>query len=362
MSKKNFLIYAMAAVSTAALTTGCDKSGSPFSLAPDSSSYKQEAVYVPKKIDVLWVIDNSGSMETSQQNLATNFQSFINRFQQNNYDFNMAVVTTDAWRKEFNANSELARIRDGAVLQRAPYPHIENHSGVFVMNNNTPDLSNVFSTNIKQGTLGDGDERAIESMKQSLLDSFNVSLNFRRPEAFLAVIIVSDEEDFSHSSSSMNESYSNAGLRSVQSYVNFMDSYTGGTASGRNYSISTISVPDDACKTQLSSDGFQRKIATRLHELTALTGGVKGSLCTNFGTTLTLISDTIIQLSSSFKLQREPLPETIVVTVNGSVVLPDATNGWTYDAAKWTVTFHGNAVPPANASVRIAFDPKTIKQ
>ncbi|MNL37316.1 hypothetical protein D3C87_1594580 [compost metagenome] len=187
-------------------------------------------------------------------------------------------------------------------------------------------------------------------------------MNFRRPDAFLAVIIVSDEEDFSHSTSSMIEEYSNPNLRSVQSYVDFLDGFTGGTAQGRNYSVSTISVVDEACNTQLNTDGFNRKVATRLHQLSALTGGVKGSLCSNFGSTLTLISDTIIQLSSSFKLSREPIPESIVVKVNGLVVLPDVTNGWTYDASTLTITFHGSAVPPANASVHIAFDPKTIKQ
>lgn len=362
MSRTNLFKYAMAAVSTAALTTGCDKSGSSFSLAPDSSSYKQEAVYIPKKIDVLWVIDNSGSMETSQKNLASNFQSFIQRFQQNNYDFNMAVIATDGWLKEFTPSSVKARIRDGAVRNTTPYPHDEEHTGVFVMNNNTPNLADIFSVNIRQGIVGSGDERPFESLKQATLDSFNISLNFRRPEAFLAVIIVSDEEDFSHSTDALNENYNNPGLRSVQSYIDYLDTYTGGTASGRNYSVSSITVPDEACSTQLSTDNFKRKIGTRIQQLSTLTGGVKGSLCSNFGQTLTLISDTIIQLSSSFKLNREPIPSTIVVKVNGSVISPDAINGWTYDASNWTVTFHGNAVPPANASVSIAFDPKTIKQ
>ncbi|MBO9668817.1 MAG: hypothetical protein J7501_18610, partial [Bdellovibrio sp.] len=234
-------------------------------------------------------------------------------------------------------------------------------SGVYVMDKNTPNLSSVFQTNIKVGTNGNGDERAFESFKQTLGDSFNISKNFRRPDAFLAIIIVSDEEDFSSSTDQFNESYSNSKLYTVQSYVNFLDTYTGGTANGRNYSVSNISIQDQTCLDQLNTSFTGRKIATRYAQLTSLTKGVQGSLCSDFGNTLTLISDSIVTLSSVFKLTREPIPETIVVTVNGSVVPEDASNGWTYDSSNLTITFHGSAVPGANATIKINFDPKTIK-
>lgn len=357
--KKNLLFNVAALTSASLMMTACDKSGSSFSLMADSASYKQEAVYIPKKIDVLWVIDNSGSMATSQNNLASNFQSFIQRFQAHNYDFNMAVVTTDGWRKEFNSGSVLSRIRKGALVDKAGGGVETTDSGVYVMNNNTANLANIFAINIKQGTYGDGDERALDSMKQSLLDSFNVGLNFRREEAFLAVILVGDEEDGSWASESPAGSGSTK--RTVQSFVDFLDGYTGGTANGRNYSVSSISVPDQACANSLNTDGFSRTIGNRFKEISTLTGGVVGSLCSNFGTTLDLISDTIVQLSSAFKLNREPIPETIRVTIDGVVIPNNSTNGWTYDAATLTITFHGSAVPVANSVVNIGFDPKTIK-
>ncbi|KHD87877.1 MAG: hypothetical protein OM95_12555 [Bdellovibrio sp. ArHS] len=343
--------------SAVAMLAGCNKGTDSFSLLKDGADYKQQAVFIPKKIDILWVIDNSGSMETSQNNLASNFQSFINRFNQYNYDFHMAVTTTDAWEKQFHSDSVKARIRDGARLETSPGNYVTTSSGVFVMDKQTANLSNVFSTNIKQGTLGNGDERAFESFKQSLLEPFNV--NFRRSEAFLAVIIVSDEEDFSGSSESAFEDASKN--YTVQSYVDFLDGFTNVAANGKNYSVSVISVPDAACKTQLSTDGFQRKISTRLPQLADLTGGVKGSLCSNFGDTLELISDSIIQLSAVFKLNREPQVDTIKVTVDGVTVNNDATNGWTYNASDLTITFHGTSVPGANANIQIDYYPKSIK-
>lgn len=351
--KKSVASKALMMASAVALVAGCSKGTGSYSLLDDGADYKQQAVFIPKQIDILWVIDNSGSMETSQNSLTSNFQSFISRFQQYNYDFHMAVTTTEAWEKQFNSNSTKARIKDGAVLQKSPL--IETHSGIFIMDKQTPNLADVFTTNAKQGTLGNGDERAFASFQQALLEPANVG--FRRPEAFLAVIIVSDEEDFSASSAAFSENYSNPNLYSVQSFVDFLDGYVG----SRNYSVSTISVPDTACKNALSTDGFARKISTRLPELAGLTGGVKGSLCSNFGDTLELISDSIIQLTASFKLNREPVEESITVTVNGVSIPNDATNGWTYNASDLTITFHGSAVPAADANITIDFYPKSIK-
>lgn len=343
------------AVSAIAMLAGCNKGADSFSLLADAEDYKQQAVFIPKKIDILWVIDNSGSMETSQNALASNFQAFIERFNQSNYDFRMAVTTTEAWEKQFHTNSTKALIKDGAVLQTNP--KIETHSGVFVMDKNTANINSVFSTNIKQGTLGNGDERAFESFKQTLLETGNSA--FRRDEAFLAVIIVSDEEDFSGSS---EFDFENASKNySVQSYADFLSTFTKSSVYGKNFSVSTISVPDAACKTQLSTDGFLRKISSRLPELADLTGGVKGSLCSNFGETLELISDSIIQLSAVFKLSREPQPDTIAISVDGVPVQQDATNGWTYNASDLTITFHGTSVPGANANIQIDFYPKSIK-
>ncbi|MBO9667186.1 MAG: hypothetical protein J7501_10280, partial [Bdellovibrio sp.] len=99
--------------SAVAMLAGCGKGGGSYSTLADSSSYKQEATYETKKIDILWIVDNSGSMESSQANLASNFQSFIARFNQSNHDFHMAVATTDGWMKQFSSTNERARFGDG---------------------------------------------------------------------------------------------------------------------------------------------------------------------------------------------------------------------------------------------------------
>lgn len=345
----NLFKTAIIASASALAITGCNKASSSYSLLADATDYKQQAVLIPKKIDILWVVDNSGSMETSQNALAANFGSFISRFQASNYDFRMAVTTTDAWEKRFY-DTPKSRIRDGADGLS---------SGVFVMDRETPNLNNVFTINIKQGTAGNGNENAFESFRQTLLDPWNSS--FRRPEAFLAVIIVSDEEDFSSSVASFHENYNHPNLFPVSEYRDFLDSYTEIQTYGRNYSVSSIFITDVACRSALATPTFTPKISTRLPALADMTNGTKASICDNFGDSLQLISDSIIQLSAVFKLDREPREDTISIIVNGVVIPQDINNGWTYNPADLTITFHGSAVPNADADIKIDFYPKTIK-
>jgi hypothetical protein len=340
----------------AVMITGCSKSADSFSLLADGSSYKQNAQYIPRKVDILWVVDNSGSMESSQTNLANNFSAFISKFITSDSDFHMAVTTSDAYLAPYSSSySSFSRIRDGAG---------SIHSGVFVIDKNTPDMANVFLKNIKQGISGAGDERAFSSFQATLGDSWNTS--FRRPDAFLAVIIVSDEDDFSHNDSTSGmssyyfmENYNDPKIYSVQSYVDFLTGYTAVAGAGKNFSVNTISILDSTCLAQLQNSA--QKIGQRYIALADATGGQKISLCSDFSQSLQVLSESIVELSSVFQLTREPVVETLAVIVDGIVVPQDATNGWTYDAVTISIAFHGSAIPAAGADVKITFDPKGVK-
>lgn len=329
----------------------CEKHASSFSLLPDQTNYVQSGETVSRKIDILWVIDNSGSMKSSQDNLAANFKSFITRLKSLNYDFHMAVTTTDTFMAKWANKPQLARVRDGSKTA--------GHSGVFVMDQNTPDLEQVFITNITQGTAGYGDERAFSSFREALQSNLNA--DFRRQDAFLAVIIVSDEDDFSAETGSyLYQDYDSPLMHPITDYVTYLDSLTGNQGT-RNFNVSAIAAYDQACLDKLNAEIPGRILGRRYAELVDATGGVKGSICDNFGDSLSVISDTIIELSSTFVLSRVPIEETIRVIVNGVSVPKDESNGWSYNAAENSVTFHGSAVPAQGSNIIIDFDPVTIK-
>src|SRR5690606_26393323 len=86
------------ALAVATMLTGCGSASPSFSILATGDSFKQNSEAINVKIDILWVIDTSGSMQEEQDQLAANFGSFISGFVSKNYDFRIAVTTTAAWR------------------------------------------------------------------------------------------------------------------------------------------------------------------------------------------------------------------------------------------------------------------------
>ncbi len=359
MRLKGLITYISITV-LAVLLSACQKSNDSFSLLSEQTTFKQSTALAPRKIDILWVIDNSGSMSSSQANIASNFRSFIQKFQQKNYDFQIGVIPSDAYFAYHYNDNNRSKLRSGAKLSNT----VTTNSGYTIIDKNTPNIEATFLTNITQGTLGNGDERVFMSMHHALQNPLNAA--FKRQGSYLAVIIVSDEEDYSHydyqngiSSYYATTSLTDPKIYTVQSYVNFLDTLTNSTTQLRNYSVSSIYIPNSTCRTQLGNVG---RVSQRYPQLSDLTGGVKASLCGNFADSLQLISDTVLDLASVFQLDRVPVKESIFITVNGSVVHEDAVNGWTYESAANTISFHGHGVPPADANISITFDPITVKQ
>lgn len=348
------------AVSLALTAVACDKGAGSYSVLSDSSQFQQSVTFTPRKLDVLFVVDNSGSMLTSQNNLAANFSSFIDKFITKGYDFRIAVTTSDAfYGDQFIGTScslctvEQTRFRSGTnpkvyVIDKADFD-VAQPSEI-------QRLKDTFTLNAKVGTTGSGDERAFSSFKAALASSLNVS--FHRSDAFLAVVIISDEEDFSQSAYAMNESYSNPNLFPVTDYKTFLDTFTGGAASN-DYSVSTISIIDEACRSTLAQGSGAQKIGQRYMQLADLTGGTKNSICSAFDQSLDNISSQILTQSKPvYTLNKRPIVSSIVVIIDGVSVPQSLTDGWSYDATANTISINGVTYKPsAGSSIVINFDP-----
>ncbi|HEX4925791.1 MAG TPA: hypothetical protein VFV50_16980 [Bdellovibrionales bacterium] len=331
-------------------TVNCGNSDFFFGLAPEDDFFEQSSTLNRiSTIDVLWVVDNSGSMSDLQQNIADNMNSFMSDFLIQGYDFQMAVIGTDAWRSGyFPADANLAKFRDGTDQTQ--------HTGVFVVTPQTPNPVQTFVTNFMLGTSGTGDERAFQSFRAALDSPLNSG--FVRRGGYLAIIIVSDEEDFSHDDATMNESYAQPTLHSIQSYVDYLSALTGSSGRYRRYNVSTVSILDQNCLNQ--SGG---KIGNRYMELADATGGLKVDVCSpTFANDLNMLRSYLLEMLTQFNLTREPLKETIKVYVNGRLIPEDERNGWTYHADVNAIRFHGSEVPPEGAQISVNYDPAAIKQ
>jgi hypothetical protein len=345
LSRRSLQGFALSLALIAA--NGCAKNSSTFSVLGTEENFNQTALEIKGEIDILWVVDNSGSMLSSQQNVADNFGRFIERFQDKGYDYRIAVASTEAYRSLIGGSAEFAEFRDGVGA---------NRSGVRVIQPSTPNLAQTFLTNILIGIAGSGDERAFQSIEAALKSPANAG--FLRPGAFLSVVIVSDEDDFSHDGpESRGGQYSYAGLHPVSRTIGILDQLTQSTAERRNYNVSSIAILDQTCLNTLNATTSGRKIGQRYMQLSQATDGVVGSLCGDFGTTMSDISNRIIELTTEFKLNRKPNPATLRVFVDGVEVAASSQNGYVYDAERLSVRFFGGAVPAAGSRISVQFDP-----
>jgi hypothetical protein len=338
---------------------GCGSKNMSFDLLSESASFSQSSAEINGKIDILWVIDNSGSMASSQTNIANNFRSFIQKFEENGYDFQIAVATSDAFRDLYTTGSR-------SKYARGVYQDDlgNNVTAPAILLPTTPDLEKAFMANVKRGTSGSGDERTFQSMATALDNTDNKALGFPRADAFLSVIMVTDEDDFSWSGSTdIDWQYDNPNIHTPQMYVDFMDTLTASTSTNRSYNINTIAIFDEACRQQAmgGTPNNYHRIAIRHRDLSDLTGGLKASICDNFATSLDSISNRIIELSTQFYLDRVPRPGSLRVYVNLVEIPQNGANGFTYNSTNNSITFHGTGVPVAGAQISVSYDPIELR-
>lgn len=338
-------------------------------LPPDVrvDTYAQQAA---SKIDVLWVVDDSGSMAPRQENLAKNFQVFINEFSRNRIDYRIAITTTDIFK-------EAGRfVGSPAIL--------------------TPQTSNVieaFANNVRVGISGspyevgmDAARRAIEAQQakndgqlaecQGSCASAGdpkacraacdlTDFAFLRSDAYLYLVFVSDEDD-----------------KSAQDVRYFYRFFATAKGLGNDGTVTTAAIMGD-----VPTNACGATPGTRYKALSDLTGGEVGSICdVNFAQTLKKLANNAVGLKRAFALQLKPNVATLEVrlkypcnvstdavascaSVNRedcagvpaeSVALvctpkQDATNGWTYQAGNNAVYFAGDSVPFLSGLIELQY-------
>lgn len=192
-------------------------------VVPESTKEVKKNVAAAKAtpVDILFVVDNSGSMAEEQANLARNFDQFINELASSKgNDYHLAIVTTDV---DFMGRN--APERSGQVVTTfssvAPFTYLTRDErqcgnisnlihGCFrgleptsrvITSAMTKELQiQTFKESVLVGTCGSGNEQGLEGMRLGLTRpaaDCPGQTEFLRPDANLVVVIVSDEEDSS---------------------------------------------------------------------------------------------------------------------------------------------------------------------
>lgn len=221
------------------------------------------------KMDILFVIDNSGSMGQEQENLAANFPGFIQVLEDyGDLDYRVAVTTTGV-DYEWTMSSPFGDIPsdqdggdNGAMLQRCDMTRRWVQS-------DDPDPSATFSCAAQVGDSGPSKEMPLKALKQAFGDRMadNTNAGFRRDDALLAIVFLTDEDDCSYEQSvslGFGESLCDDGMEQIGTYLGFLDQYTGDRA---RWATAVIAGPSDC-----SSEFGDAANAERLQSFVTQTG------------------------------------------------------------------------------------------
>jgi len=159
-------------------------------------SFQATALQVEQdgRIDILFVVDNSGSMASIQNQISVYFEKFITEFSKRNVDFQIGIITTDNRSSYTNINGDsmpsFNKAGAGSLV------HVPGRDRI--LKSNTIDLIGAFQANSKTGITGSGIESGIlaarNALSSNMLGSWNTG--FIRSNSKLALIVVTDEDEF----------------------------------------------------------------------------------------------------------------------------------------------------------------------
>ena len=154
-----------------------------------------------RKIDFLFVIDDSVSMADEQQRLIDGFPGFMRGVQDTiaEFDHHVMVVTTGSQEMSFDpCENELGtgRVRGSEAQDCGLLTDFLN--GQRYVDPSHGDIESAFSCIADVGTDGDGDEKTVWALAEAITTQNAPGMcneGFLRDDAILVVTIISDEED-----------------------------------------------------------------------------------------------------------------------------------------------------------------------
>lgn len=325
------------------LLTAC--SDNEFARATKTDSFSQAP---SNKVDILWVIDNSTSMQEEQDAVAAAADSFLTVVETADMDFHLGVISTDI--SDTNA--------DAGVLLGSP----NVMSSDCLLDGDAGDCTykTDFEQLVKRGTDGDDQEKglgaALAAVSPPLIDTYNAG--FLRDDSLLMIIILSDENDCTDdgalgATATGENCYTEYDkLVPVSNLVRDLEDVkaeTGGVV------LNGIIGPDvaDHCSDSVPGSRYQTAIE--------MLGGIEADICqddytenmSEFGLRATGILDT-------FQLSKQADPDTIEVEVDPPdldpfIVEADDVNGYTYIEDYAQIHFNGDSVPARGSLINVKY-------
>lgn len=307
--------------------------------------------------DILFVVDDSGSMNGEQAELAANLATFIDQLLGSAVKLDVRVAVTDTSVSRFDASVDPsgATTFAGGLMAGKPYPQgtvvaVLDPDGVVtpgllgydpalygtrdggwggrrILSSGALDaavLKRTFKTNVRLGTSGSGKEQPLRALRLALekaTDPLGPNFGLLRAGARLAIVVITDEDDCSESAAPFNGTTDGncksptvkaTQLDPLSDYVAAVDSIT--QLSGSPPIVAVVAGFDTAapfdptgCNTNGSASADD---PVRLDDFLTLLDAThpgrtyKDSICNDFGASLVQLASMIIP--QTMPLQRAP--------------------------------------------------------
>jgi len=266
------------------------------------------------KVDVLFVIDDSCSMSDEQNDLVAAFPAFLDYFDDSGLDYHVGVVSTDM--------NDPAK--SGQLVQDGAYRWIDEL---------TIDPEGTFTNMASLGVTGSANEKGLEAMAKALgqlSEPGEYNEGFRRDDAQLAVIVVSDEDDGS--------------AMAPEAYVDFLTAQTILPQDARLHSL-----------VDLGNCNFT--VGQRYLDVSAETAGVEWSICASqYSPLFDAIGDGLAS-SQPMALSAEPLADIEVVATEpfGAPFVVDPSL-YTYDTDLNIIRINAGYRPPVGTEFDVVYE------
>lgn len=246
------------------------------------------------QVDILFVVDNSGSMSMHQAKFSDNVTSFTQEFIKQNLNYHLAIISTDIYDKgEFKGSPSF-------------------------IENSTPDGLDKFANNIQLGTFGSGTEMFFDPIVKAFHpDNVNgINKDFLRSDSVLVVVLITDTEDQSSN-------------HDAKKTFDFLAKLKGSAKNLMGYGVIIPSTYSITCE----RDEYKPTQLENFLGMFQNSGNNILGLCdADYGNQLAQFSKDIAQLvGNTIFLKRLPVLKTIKVNFGTQEIEPDAEKGWSYD-------------------------------
>ena len=276
-----------------------------------SKSYTVQE-FVGSRAEIIWVIDNSGSMKSFQQSVIQNMQIFIDTFAKSakGSDWRMGLLSTDK--------------NDHPYIGFIPYNYLESVE---------PNPAVRFNRAVASlGVEGGSDEESFYPIQMAL----TIYKDFLREGSKLFLIVVSDEKEH--------------GNMPVDDFLQY---------------LYTLRAPEDIATYGVlgmkeQKCGTDNYFGGRYHEFIEKTNGLMFSICSSdYGEGLAKFASDIAQKTSNSKIQLKdpPVSDTIEITYRGKRLL----RGRAAEGASWNYNSVENSIHFHNLEFLVGFDLEKVK-